>query len=106
MPRPVYLELRAAKTVIGHKEVSRSAERGIDLIVRAAHARRKDALRVIRALALVAEEYQLDPSDVLSMPIDSSRPNLQQKRRCETAYLSLYGNDEYQRSLFEIEQLV
>lgn len=78
----------------------------IDLIVRTAHVRRKDALRVIRALALVAEEYQLDPSDILGMPIDSSRPNLQQKRRCETAYLSLYSNDEYQRSLFEIEQLV
>ena len=51
-------------------------------------------------------EPLLDPSDILGMPIDSSRPNLQQKRRCETAYLSLYGNDEYQRSLFEIEQLV
>lgn len=76
-----------------------------DLIVRTAHVRRKDTLRVIKALALVAEEYQLDPADILRMPLDSTRPNLQQRRRCETAYLWLYENDEYQRSLFEIEQL-
>lgn len=65
-----------------------------------------DILCVIKAIALVAEEYQLDHANILRMPIDSSGPNLQQKRRRETAYLWLYESDGYPRALFEIERVV
>ena len=77
-----------------------------DLIVRTAHVRRKDALRVLKALELLARGYELDPADILGMPMEATKPSIEQRRQCETAYLWLYENEQHRKPLFEIEQLV
>lgn len=78
----------------------------LDLIVRTAHVRRKDALRVIKALAVLSTEYQIGADDLLRVPMDASAPTLTQRRQCEAAYLGLYQSDEHSKLLFDIEQII
>lgn len=77
-----------------------------DLIAKTADLRLKDTLRVLLALRIVAEEYDLDPAVILTMPYSTQRPTPDEKRQCEAAYAWMYDNDELSRSLYEIEQLV
>ncbi|MCP5225931.1 MAG: hypothetical protein H6946_12590 [Thauera sp.] len=65
-----------------------------------------DTARVLLALRLVAQEYDLIPSDVLSMPIGLGRPTAFALEQCEAAYLGLYESPSETRLLYEIEQLV
>lgn len=77
-----------------------------DLIAKTADLRLKDTLRVLLALRVVAEEYDLDPQVILTMPYSAQRPTPDQTRQCEAAYAWMYDNDDLSRSLYEIEQLV
>lgn len=65
-----------------------------DLIAKMAGPRLKDALRVLLALRVVAEEYGLDPAVVLTMPYSAQQPTSGQMRQCEAAYAWMYDNDD------------
>jgi len=76
-----------------------------DLIAKIAHTRLKDVLRVLVALRVVSEEYDLAPEAILAMSYSAAKPTAKQARDCERAYWWMYDNTRLNRLLFEIEQL-
>ena len=76
-----------------------------DLIAKLAHTRLKDVLRVLVALRIVSEEYDLPPDAILAMAYSAAKPTPEQARDCERAYWWMYDNKRLNGLLFEIEQL-
>ena len=76
-----------------------------DFIAKAAHVRIKDTLRVLIALRVVAEEYDLDPKTILGLRYSFDKPTPEQAKQCEIAYSWMYENEDIAKGLFEIEQL-
>lgn len=76
-----------------------------DLIAKTAHVSMKNTLRVLIALRVVAEEYDLDPYTILGLRYSFDKPTPEQAQQCEIAYTWMYGNEDIAKGLFEIEQL-
>lgn len=77
-----------------------------DLIAKVAHVRIKDTLRVMVALRVVAEQYDLSVEEVLDLPYSAQKPTANQASECDRAYIGMYENHRLNKLLFKLEQFV